>query len=54
MFTAAHELYHLLFNRDKLENGYSHLIKQDDLGGKQEERAAKTSLLPFCLSPELC
>ncbi len=40
IFTAAHELYHLLFNRDQLENGYSHLIKQDDLNGKQEERAA--------------
>ncbi len=40
IFTAAHELYHLLFNRDQLENGYSHLIKQGDLDGKQEERAA--------------
>ncbi|TYP57459.1 ImmA/IrrE family metallo-endopeptidase [Thermosediminibacter litoriperuensis] len=40
IFTAAHELYHLLFNRDQLENGYSHMIKQDDLDGKQEERTA--------------
>ncbi len=40
IFTAAHELYHLLFNRDQLESGYSHLVKQDDLNGRQEERAA--------------
>lgn len=40
IFTAAHELYHLLFNRDQLERGYSHLIRQEDLDGKQEERAA--------------
>lgn len=40
IFTAAHELYHLLFNRDQLESGYSHLVKEDDLNGRQEEQTA--------------
>lgn len=39
IFTAAHELYHLIFNRDQLDD-YHHLIKQDDLDGTQEERTA--------------
>lgn len=40
IFTAAHELYHLLFHREQLENAYSHLIKSEDLGSKFEEREA--------------
>ncbi|QXE18702.1 ImmA/IrrE family metallo-endopeptidase [Clostridium sp. 001] len=39
IFTAAHELYHLKYNKEQLDKCYSHLVKSIDLGKDIEEKA---------------
>lgn len=39
IFTAAHELYHLKYNRSQLDKYYSHLIKSSELEEDIEEKA---------------
>lgn len=39
IFTAAHELYHLKYNKEQLDKYYSHLVKGTDLGNNIEEKA---------------
>ena len=39
IFTAAHELYHLIYNKEQLEEDFNQLIKSKNLEEKEEKKA---------------
>jgi len=52
IFTAAHELYHLVYNKKLLEKSYTHLIKQDDLEENRNEEQIANLFAALLLVPK--